>query len=123
MPPPNMSCHCRASADLPEGKSTSVLQPLSRSPSRYSETEDMGPSPEAFLPPMLFLDVRNATGVKELLEAAASPLATQVPLMLSLKALCDSRPQLWCSGHQFFLLLVYVQTQLMKVTFMDRLSA
>ena len=46
-------------ADLPAGKASSVLQPLSRPPARYSEAKGSTVSPEALLPPVLFVDLRN----------------------------------------------------------------
>ena len=69
---------CRKSASLPQGQQTQVLQPLSRPPSRYTDDASVGPSPEAFLPPLLFLDLRNAINTQPLLQASATPLAKQV---------------------------------------------
>ena len=74
---------CRETAELPADASTPVLQPLSRPPSRYSDGTNAGPSPEAMLPPMLFIDLRHAKGIKPLLAATATVLAPQ-ELFLSL---------------------------------------
>ena len=74
---------CRETAELPADASTPVLQPLSRPPSRYSDGTNAGPSPQAVLPPMLFIDLRHATGIKPLLAATATALAPQ-ELFLSL---------------------------------------
>ena len=89
---------CRKSASLPQGQQTQVLQPLSRPPSRYSDDANVGPSPEAFLPPLLFMDLRNAVNTQQLLSAFATPLATQVahsgPPCFQLTILSSMSPQI-----------------------------
>lgn len=64
------------SKELKAGSQTPVLQPLARSPVRHGG-ERIGPSPEALLPPLLFLDFRYATGLNTILEAYDSS-ASQV---------------------------------------------
>lgn len=64
---------CRVTADLAEGTTTAVLQPLPRWPLRSMEAAGSGPSPEATPPQLLLLELRSVAGLRGLLEGAPKP--------------------------------------------------